>query len=60
MNEMTSININFPAEELQALDRWTAANGISRREDAVRQLVQLGLRVAGHSDSEADVEAAPD
>jgi hypothetical protein len=33
---------------------------MTAREEAVRRLVQLGLRVAAGSPGEADLEAAPD
>jgi metal-responsive CopG/Arc/MetJ family transcriptional regulator len=60
MSEMTSIRVDFPPDELRALDQWSAAHGMAAREQAVRRLVQLGLTIAGGSDGEADLDAAAD
>lgn len=60
MNETTRIQIDLSPEELAALDRWRAANGLADREQAIRRLVQLGLKVASGPGGEADIDAAPD
>jgi len=60
MNKKTSVKVDFSPEELRWLDQWGTAHGIIAREEAVRRLVQLGLRVAAGSPGEADLEAAPD
>jgi hypothetical protein len=60
MTEKTSVKVEFSPEELRRLDQWGTAHGMTAREEAVRRLVQLGLRVAAGSPGEADLEAAPD
>jgi hypothetical protein len=60
MTEKTSVKVEFSPEELRWLDQWGRAHGMTAREEAVRRLVQLGLRVAAGSPGEADLEAAPD
>jgi hypothetical protein len=60
MSEKTSVKIDFSSDELRWLDQWGTAHGITAREEAVRRLVQLGLRVAAELPGEADLEAAPD
>jgi len=60
MTDTTRIQIDLAPDELQALDRWQAANGVANRSEAARRLIGLGLSMARASSSEADVDAAPD
>lgn len=60
MSEVTCIRVALSPAELQALDRWRAANAMSSRSAAGRYLIQLGLKVASPTSGEADLEPAAD
>ena len=41
------IGARFPAALTEAIDKWGASNGEIGRSEAMRQLVELGLKAKG-------------